>query len=298
MAFDSIVAYVILFSLGISAAVGIAFFYKDYLVKTTSSLESRQDILESKGNSGLDFINVSYFPPSSRTHNITTMQDFSEGIFEGTNDTINPGSLNLEWNGTNYSSIGNWSSPIINLGHRANLSAIAFNYDMTGSAWLGIQIRSAENASLLIGEFLGPDGTTGSYYESSQELGNFHHDHEVFQLRVYLNTSNTSISPELEDVSIIYSYTYNDVEINIENSGKIKLDPAFLDIFIGNERIPRDYAGLSSEVVSSSEIMNPDMWDPEEILKITFPYNFSESKIIIRAVNEFSSSDYMVYDNS
>jgi hypothetical protein len=298
MAFDSIVAYVILFSLGISAVVGIAFLYKDYVIKTTTSLDSRQDILDQKGKADLQILNITYSDISLRNHTITSKEDFALGIFDETNKTLVSGNLNLEWNGTNYSSIGNWSSQIIDLGHKANLTEISINMITPDSTWLGIQIRSAENSSQLISNFLGPDGTENTYYESSQSINSVHREHQVFQLRVYFTTTNTSRTSELEDITVSYKYLFKDVELNIENSGKIKLDKNYLDIFVDKERIPRDYDGLSFEVVSSSDYLNPGIWDPDEILRVSFPFNMTSGKNVIQAVNEFSTSDYLVYDNT
>lgn len=298
MAFESIVSYVILFSLGLSAVVGMSVMYKDYVTRTTFSLDTRQELLEQKAKSEVGIKNISYEDPSEEDFSISSEKDFSEGIFEDTNETMQPGNLTLDYNGSDYSERGNWTSPIYDLGHEANLTKISFSSDVPPSGWLGFQLRSAENSSQLIGEFFGPDGTKDTFYEISEtDINLVHRGHKVFQARVFLNTSDTGLSPVLEELNVSYRFVYGSLVVNALNGGKVKLDKDYLDFFVNNLRVERNYDALSAHVVAETDLQNPGLWDPGEVLEISFPINLSQDKHVFRLVSEFSTSDYVAFES-
>ena len=82
-----------------------------------------------------------------------------------------------------------------------------------------IRTSTAEN-NLDDVEFVGPDGTINSFYENSGEsLGSIHYGHQWMQYKVYLTTSNSALSPILQDVNV--SVSPSSVE---EISGENQID--------------------------------------------------------------------------
>ncbi len=78
-----------------------------------------------------------------------------------------------------------------------------------GAVRLKLQVRSGD-ADPLVGDFVGPDGTTGDYYDelSNPTLGtpSFNltnvSDNRYFQYKAYFETDNSSYTPELKNVTI------------------------------------------------------------------------------------------------
>jgi len=78
-----------------------------------------------------------------------------------------------------------------------------------GAVRLKLQVRSGDTDPLT-GDFVGPDGTTGNYYEelSNTTLGtpSFNltnvSDNRYFQYKAYFETDNASYTPELKNVTI------------------------------------------------------------------------------------------------
>lgn len=295
MAFESLVAYVILFTVGLSAVVGLAFYYKDYLVRTSESLDSRQELLGIKENSDIEITQSMFIPPPVYQKVIITDEDdYSEGIFDFTNETMEPGNITLDLNGAVYHEQGNWTSRIYDMGHATNFSRMYWKRVAPGQTWMGVQIRTAVNASELTGQFIGPDGTVDTYYDlSGQPINDIHDNDTVMQLKVYLNTTNTAVTPVLEELNITYSFLYGMFLVEVLNDGKVKLNEELLDVFVDEERLPRDYPQLFNEIIIGTDVKNPGLWDPDEKLRITFPYNLTKGKHTLRMVSEFSSTDYV-----
>ena len=296
MGFESIVAYVIMFSLGMSAVVGMVYYYKDYVYRTTSSLDDRQEFLANKGDSDIEITSVSYEGSPEMTLILTSQSDFNDGIFDQTNNTLEPDNLTLELNGANYYEYGNWTSDIIDLGQHVNFTNIFFQVDARPSTDGGIQIRTAKTEPELIGNFIGPDGTTDTFYIVNDDPINDVHDGDVvLQIRVYLNTTDNTQTFALQELNITYTWLYDVLNITILNDGKIKLDDDYLEIFLGADRVTRDYDNITKIVVESTDIENPGLWDPQELININFPINLTPGRNILKIVNEFSNSDYYAF---
>ena len=298
MGFESVVAFVILFSVGLSAVVGIAIFYKDYLLRTTNTLDEKQDLLSDKTDSDVDLIEASYSAPELDTMIISSYDDFSDAILDNINATSQLGNITIANDSVVYFESGNWTSNIINMNHPVNFSTLSVSRVVSANTWVGVQIRSSETLSGLIGDFLGPDGTADTYYETSSEsINSVHNTHIFMQFKIYMNTTDTSETPVVSEINFTFRFGYGDVTAKIKNSGEIKLSKDVFDIFIDEERIPRNLANLTSSVISSTEITNPGLWDPGETLQISFPYELNGGQSIIRFVNEHSNGDYLAFES-
>ncbi|UCH90121.1 MAG: hypothetical protein JSV49_05640, partial [Thermoplasmata archaeon] len=88
-----------------------------------------------------------------------------------------------------------------------NWQTITWNSDVHPDTEIKFQIRTATTqAGLTSKNYIGPDGTASTNYTTSGETIYSGHDHdEWLQFIVYLNTSNATVSPILEDVTINYN---------------------------------------------------------------------------------------------
>jgi hypothetical protein len=297
MAFESIVAYVILFSIGLSAVVGLSFFYKDYVVRTTTSLDTRQEMLKDKEDSAITIDFIDYQPSFPRNFVLTSQQEFAEGIFEKTNETAVPGDLLLDFTGPVYNESGNWTSPIYDEGTPINFTSFSMAGGFPPQCWLGFQIRSADSAPNLIGDFIGPDGTENTYYLPSQgPISDWHDGDEVYQLRIYLSTSDTALTPVLSELNITYNFVLNTFSMDVVNDGKVRIDMSTLDIYVDESRLSRTFPNMEKMIMLNTDVQNPGLWDPGETMKVQFPFDLNTSENhIFRMVTEYGSSDYFTY---
>lgn len=73
----------------------------------------------------------------------------------------------------------------------------------TGNNSLGIQIATNNDNSTW--NFLGPDGTTGSYYTTSSTLNPIHNGNRYLRYKIYLQTSNSNFTPILKGIYLSFS---------------------------------------------------------------------------------------------
>jgi hypothetical protein len=297
MAFESIVSYMILFSVGIGAIVAIAVFYNNYLVTTTRSLDDKQDLLEKKNSALIHIENVSLSSAQSKQFLVNSESDFNEGIFYQTNETIVSGSVVLDLDGLDYYSDGYFISDIYDLSHPVDFTSLASNGQRPAPTFLGVQMRSANSSAELVGEFLGPDGTNETYYGLLDTTNSVHDGDKVIQFKVTMTTSDVSQTPQLDNITLNYKYMYDDLSIVVLNDGSIKIPFDNVDIFIDDDRIERNYVSLSKYVLDYTEIRNPSIWDPEEFLELKLPYNMTSGNHIIRLVTEYGTADNYIYRN-
>jgi hypothetical protein len=281
--------YVILFAVGLSVVVGFILTFRDYFVKSSISLEERQEISRSKLQSDMEILNISYNaaqPTEFKEWNASS--EFNEGIYDNITSTnvSYPGTLIL----SNGNSTGEWYSEIIEFNGSIDFQFINASTIVPGGSFVGIQLRSAKNKTALTGPFLGPDGTSGSSYLLFPEIINPVHDNDsVVQVRVFMDRG-ASVIPEVEWIEIHYAYT-NVLEINVRNTGKIPIDTDTLDFFVSEQRISRDNV-FRTDVIDATDITNPGIWEPEEELTIKISEVISPGMKMLTMVNEFSTKEY------
>ena len=82
-----------------------------------------------------------------------------------------------------------------------------------------LQLRSAEHDSALITQdFVGPDGTTSTFYTSSPtDIWSGHDGERWIQYKAYFNITEVTVSPSLKDVTITYNCLPETVVIGPSN---------------------------------------------------------------------------------
>lgn len=126
-------------------------------------------------------------------------------------DVSNPaGDIKLHNNNGAYEIDGLLESSIIDLGSGVRYVTIEWNPlsqpIATGANALRFQIATSASSSPATWDFVGPDGTSSTYYMSDNQVIADVHDGDIFmRYKVFLHTDDTSVTPALSNVSITYT---------------------------------------------------------------------------------------------
>lgn len=76
----------------------------------------------------------------------------------------------------------------------------------TGPSSIRFQLATSNDPATNDWQFLGPDGTTNSYYAvANSNINEVHNNKRYLKYKVYLNTTDRNFSPNISDVAITYS---------------------------------------------------------------------------------------------
>jgi len=77
---------------------------------------------------------------------------------------------------------------------------------LTGIDSVSFQIATSPSFSPATWNFLGPDGTSGTYYNlASQDINGIHNGQRYFRYKLYLATADPAFTPVVSEVSIFYT---------------------------------------------------------------------------------------------
>jgi hypothetical protein len=104
--------------------------------------------------------------------------------------------------------MGIFSSEPYNTGINSIVKTINWSAEIPNNSALKLQLRSASSKNGLYSKnFIGPDGSISTYYNSSPNaVWSGHGIDQWIQYRVYINTSDPNITPKLKNVTIIYNH--------------------------------------------------------------------------------------------
>lgn len=108
---------------------------------------------------------------------------------------------------TSYNASGDYISAAIDLGQTALINSVQFHSDLpTGTA---VKVQLAVNNDNTSWDFVGPDGTAATYFTSTEEsAGPSLQNNRYVKYKVYLSTTDTSVTPELTDLTLNYAFGY------------------------------------------------------------------------------------------
>ncbi|MBT3948486.1 hypothetical protein HOF40_00170 [Candidatus Parcubacteria bacterium] len=121
-----------------------------------------------------------------------------------------PGDITLINVAGSYVPNGTLESSIIDVGIQAQYVSIEWESVAqpveAGSSALLFQLASSASSSPATWEYLGPDGTSATYYAVDSQVIHVIHDGDQFvRYKAYLHTDDISVSPILSDVSLTYT---------------------------------------------------------------------------------------------
>lgn len=127
---------------------------------------------------------------------------------DGNIDYSNVGVLSLNKISENFVSSGYLESSSFDTGSLSNFKKVIWQPEtapvQTGENSIRVQI--ATNNDNTTWDFLGPDGTSSSYYTSAnQNINSIHSGHRYLRYRIYLSTLDTAYSPIISDMSITFT---------------------------------------------------------------------------------------------
>jgi hypothetical protein len=121
-----------------------------------------------------------------------------------------PGEVRLKQIFGNYQSSGTLTSSIYDLGSASNFYQILWNPGSepaeAGTSSVQFQIASGNDPATTTWNYIGPDGTAGSYYTSSnQNIANANSGDRYIRYKMYLSTASTTFTPTISDVSLTFA---------------------------------------------------------------------------------------------
>jgi archaellum component FlaG (FlaF/FlaG flagellin family) len=104
--------------------------------------------------------------------------------------------------------------------------------------------------------------------------------------KTYVTTTNNSlkvqhervvekIDTDFEILDASYDKAREELTLHLKNSGSLKLEPTETDLFVGAERISRDDPSKELLISDETNIVNPGLWDPGEILELNVSRNLN-----------------------
>ena len=141
--------------------------------------------------------------------------DFTNEIMYWTDDggieTLDPsGDVKLKKTGQTYQSSGVLESSTFDLGVSASYINLLWESlsqpPETGNDSVRWQIATADSSSPASWNFLGPDGTSGTYYDSTNmAINEIHNGDRYFRYKLYLQTEDTNFTPTVSDLRLTYT---------------------------------------------------------------------------------------------
>lgn len=106
-----------------------------------------------------------------------------------------------------YLKNGTYYSKPFDTGGKAYFGELDWNASTPGSTSLKFQFRTSESLDkIFFAAFVGPDGTSATYFERSGLRLHFSHNgSRCFQSRAFLSSSDASVTPALADVAVHYN---------------------------------------------------------------------------------------------
>ncbi len=114
---------------------------------------------------------------------------------------------------------GTYISTQYDLGSKSSFKNLSWYTETPDNSTIKLQLRSADNdANLITQDFVGPDGTTSTFYISSpSDIWPGHNGDRWIQYKAYFNITEVTVSPSLKDVTITYNCLPETVVISPSN---------------------------------------------------------------------------------
>ncbi|MFH1947310.1 MAG: prepilin-type N-terminal cleavage/methylation domain-containing protein [Candidatus Magasanikbacteria bacterium] len=130
---------------------------------------------------------------------------------DGKIENIDPsGDIKLKIVGENYVSSGVLESSIFDLGTSVNFVNLIWEPISqpieTGSTPVRFQLATSNTTTPEIWDYLGPDGTTDTYYDNgNSDIADVQNNSQYLRYKIFLMTDSATTTPTVSDVSISYT---------------------------------------------------------------------------------------------
>lgn len=123
---------------------------------------------------------------------------------------VSAGDIQLKQTGSTYFSDGWLESSVYDLGTEANF--VQLNWEPfaqpteIGDTAVRIQIATSNSSTPATWDYLGPDGTSATFYDAqSVAINDIHDGDQYFRYKIFLHTDDTAYSPTISDFSMTYT---------------------------------------------------------------------------------------------
>lgn len=125
----------------------------------------------------------------------------------GIDPYTSPGDLLLTRNGNSYVASGYLESSTIDTGENARYILWSWSpMSETPSTTVRLQMATSPSSTNQIWNFVGPDGTSNTYFTtSSASIASIHDDESYMRYRVYFDTIDSSVTPVFSDITLVYT---------------------------------------------------------------------------------------------
>lgn len=130
---------------------------------------------------------------------------------DGKVETNNPdGDLKLLQLGESYVSDGTLESSIFDFGLPVNFVEINWEpmaqSEGVGSNGVKFQIATSNTSTVEVWDYVGPDGTSGSYYNyENTTISEFNDNNQYLRYKLFLSTETSTVTPIVSDINISYT---------------------------------------------------------------------------------------------
>jgi len=102
-------------------------------------------------------------------------------------------------------------------------------------------------------------------------------DDSSASMRLQGQVISNKLKTDIEIISVDYDNVTEETTVYVKNTGKTKLDPEKVDVFVDKTRIPRNSNNRTIDVLADTEIHNIGIWDPNEDVEIIVDMVLNES---------------------
>ncbi|HDP73361.1 MAG TPA: hypothetical protein ENN46_00165 [Candidatus Woesearchaeota archaeon] len=114
-------------------------------------------------------------------------------------------------------------------------------------------------------------------------------DQSVSAMEERSNVLNNRIKSDITILSVAFNSTHENITVTFQNTGKIKLDPETIDLFLNGYFVSRNSRVCFVE--PSTDTLNPGILDPSEVAIIEMPAaNLSSGTHRIKVTTQYGSS--------
>lgn len=129
----------------------------------------------------------------------------------------------------------------------------------------------------------------------------------VVVFKSYVDESNGAMSEQWKimsnnlktDVTIMstdFDNSTNITTVSVLNTGKTRLDPAYVDVYIDDLFVPRTTSDRTVEVEPSTDSKNSGIWDSNEVLIIEVNQSLENGSHSVDIATQYGISDTASFD--
>ncbi len=118
-------------------------------------------------------------------------------------------------------------------------------------------------------------------------------DESLSSIETRSNQYNYKLKTEIEITSIKYNSSKNQLYVFVHNIGKTKLKTDYIDIYIDGLFISRDLRKVN--VIPSTDLENPGLFDPNEVINITVNKTLSSGEHKVKVVTQYGEYDEDIF---